>query len=69
MRADVDFKREPWPKVSQNAKDLVKRMLDPNPNTRFTAQQVLGNAYSISFSLQIVYLTYLGAVLKLPPIF
>ena len=26
----VDFKRDPWPKVSDNAKDLVKRMLDPD---------------------------------------
>ncbi|XP_020589628.1 calcium-dependent protein kinase 29-like isoform X2 [Phalaenopsis equestris] len=41
IRSVIDFNREPWPKVSQNAKDLVKHMLDPNPNTRFTAQQVL----------------------------
>ncbi|KAL0919133.1 hypothetical protein M5K25_011208 [Dendrobium thyrsiflorum] len=41
IRAAVDFKREPWSKVSQSAKDLVKRMLDPDPDTRLTAQQVL----------------------------
>ncbi|CAD6207231.1 unnamed protein product [Miscanthus lutarioriparius] len=41
IRSVVDFKREPWPRVSEPAKDLVRRMLDPNPLTRFTAAQVL----------------------------
>ncbi|KAF8646181.1 hypothetical protein HU200_065941 [Digitaria exilis] len=41
IRSVVDFRREPWPRVSEPAKDLVRRMLDPNPNTRFTAAQVL----------------------------
>uniref|UniRef100_A0A0E0BQM0 non-specific serine/threonine protein kinase n=1 Tax=Oryza glumipatula TaxID=40148 RepID=A0A0E0BQM0_9ORYZ len=39
IRSHIDFQREPWPKVSDNAKDLVRRMLDPNPYTRLTAQQ------------------------------
>lgn len=42
IRSVVDFKRDPWPKVSDNAKDLVKKMLDPDPKRRLTAQQVLG---------------------------
>ncbi|XP_073021883.1 calcium-dependent protein kinase 8-like [Primulina eburnea] len=41
IRSVVDFKRDPWPKVSDNAKDLVKKMLDPDPSRRYTAQQVL----------------------------
>ncbi|WCJ33481.1 calcium-dependent protein kinase 32 [Euphorbia peplus] len=41
IRSVVDFKREPWPKVSDNAKDLVKKMLEPDPKRRLTAQQVL----------------------------
>ncbi|XP_059665300.1 calcium-dependent protein kinase 8-like [Cornus florida] len=41
IRSVIDFKRDPWPKVSDNAKDLVKRMLDPDPKQRLTAQQVL----------------------------
>ncbi|KNA18999.1 hypothetical protein SOVF_065580 [Spinacia oleracea] len=41
IRSVVDFKRDPWPKVSDNAKDLVKKMLDPDPKTRLTAQEVL----------------------------
>lgn len=43
IRSVVDFRRDPWPKVSENAKDLVKKMLDPDPKRRPTAQQVLGN--------------------------
>ncbi|XP_021728997.1 calcium-dependent protein kinase 8-like [Chenopodium quinoa] len=41
IRSAVDFKRDPWPKVSDNAKDLVKKMLDPDPEKRLTAQGVL----------------------------
>ncbi|XP_021772090.1 calcium-dependent protein kinase 8-like [Chenopodium quinoa] len=41
IRSAVDFKRDPWPKVSDNAKDLVKKMLDPDPERRLTAQGVL----------------------------
>ncbi|WOL00401.1 calcium-dependent protein kinase 29-like [Canna indica] len=41
IKSVLDLKREPWPKISENAKDLVKNMLDPNPHTRLTAQQVL----------------------------
>lgn len=41
IRSVVDFKREPWPNVSDNAKDLVKKMLDPDPKRRLTAQQVI----------------------------
>ncbi|WOL11275.1 calcium-dependent protein kinase 29-like [Canna indica] len=40
-KSQLKFKKEPWPKISENAKDLVRRMLDPNPRTRLTAQQVL----------------------------
>ncbi|XP_051118710.1 calcium-dependent protein kinase 8-like [Andrographis paniculata] len=41
IRSVIDFKRDPWPKVSDNAKDLVKKMLDPDPSKRLTAHQVL----------------------------
>ncbi|KAL6900689.1 hypothetical protein ACP4OV_005365 [Aristida adscensionis] len=41
LRGTLDFSREPWPRVSANAKDLVRRMLDQDPTTRPTASQVL----------------------------
>ncbi|TKY53337.1 Calcium-dependent protein kinase 8 [Spatholobus suberectus] len=45
IRSAVDFKREPWPKVSDNAKDLVKKMLDRDPKSRLTAQEVLDHPW------------------------
>ncbi|CAO2826745.1 unnamed protein product [Amaranthus hypochondriacus] len=41
LRGVIDFKREPWPQISESAKSLVKQMLDPDPNKRLSAQQVL----------------------------
>ncbi|KAJ3670221.1 hypothetical protein LUZ60_010545 [Juncus effusus] len=41
IRSVVDFRRDPWPRVSDHAKDLVKKMLDPDPKKRLTAHQVL----------------------------
>lgn len=41
----LDFNREPWPKVSEDAKDLVKGMLDPNPYSRMTVEEVLGHKW------------------------
>ncbi|KAJ6814695.1 calcium-dependent protein kinase 20-like isoform X1 [Iris pallida] len=45
IRSVIDFKRDPWPRVSENAKDLVKRMLDPDPQRRLTAQEVLDHPW------------------------
>ncbi|XP_008805015.1 calcium-dependent protein kinase 3-like isoform X2 [Phoenix dactylifera] len=41
LRGLIDFKREPWPNVSENAKNLVRQMLEPDPKVRLTAKQVL----------------------------
>lgn len=41
LRGNIDFKREPWPSVSENAKSLVRLMLEPDPKQRLTAKQVL----------------------------
>ncbi|PKA53598.1 Calcium-dependent protein kinase 8 [Apostasia shenzhenica] len=41
IRSAIDFKRDPWPKVSESAKDLIKKMLNPDPKRRLTAQEVL----------------------------
>ncbi|GKV25738.1 hypothetical protein SLEP1_g35133 [Rubroshorea leprosula] len=45
IKSVIDFKRDPWPKVSDNAKDLVRKMLDPNPQCRLTAEQVLDHPW------------------------
>lgn len=46
LRGVIDFKREPWPQISESAKSLVRQMLEPDPRKRLTAQQVLGKFFS-----------------------
>ncbi|KAF3572302.1 hypothetical protein F2Q69_00061595, partial [Brassica cretica] len=41
LRGIIDFKREPWPNISETAKSLVRQMLEPDPKRRLTAKQVL----------------------------
>ncbi|XAR68809.1 Non-specific serine/threonine protein kinase [Bertholletia excelsa] len=41
LRGLIDFKREPWPNISEGAKSLVRQMLEPDPKVRLTAKQVL----------------------------
>ncbi|KAE9591998.1 putative protein kinase CAMK-CDPK family [Lupinus albus] len=41
LRGLIDFKREPWPSISESAKSLVKQMLEPDPKLRLTAKQVI----------------------------
>ncbi|ESR52907.1 calcium-dependent protein kinase 10 [Citrus sinensis] len=41
LRGVIDFKREPWPQISESAKSLVRQMLESDPKKRLTAQQVL----------------------------
>uniref|UniRef100_A0A0E0MA77 non-specific serine/threonine protein kinase n=1 Tax=Oryza punctata TaxID=4537 RepID=A0A0E0MA77_ORYPU len=37
----VDFKSNPWPRISDSAKDLIKKMLCPYPSERLKAHEVL----------------------------
>lgn len=41
LRGQIDFKRDPWPNISESAKSLVKQMLEPDPKLRLTAKQVI----------------------------
>ncbi|KAG8383345.1 hypothetical protein BUALT_Bualt04G0002800 [Buddleja alternifolia] len=41
LRGKLDFDSEPWPGISDFAKDLIRKMLDRNPKTRLTAHEVL----------------------------
>eukprot|EP00850_Spirogloea_muscicola_P004316 SM000018S03681 [mRNA] locus=s18:768646:772669:- [translate_table: standard] len=42
LRGEIDFIRDPWPKVSISAKSLVRRMLEQDPQKRLSARQVKG---------------------------
>ncbi|KAL0337077.1 UNVERIFIED_CONTAM: Calcium-dependent protein kinase [Sesamum calycinum] len=41
LKGELDFVSEPWPSISESAKDLVRRMLVRDPKKRLTAHQVL----------------------------
>ncbi|XP_009782854.1 calcium-dependent protein kinase 11 [Nicotiana tabacum] len=41
LKGKIDFESEPWPHISNSAKDLVKKMLTRDPRARITAHQVL----------------------------
>ena len=41
LQAKLDFESEPWPGISDSAKDLIRKMLDRNPKRRLTAHEVL----------------------------
>lgn len=41
LRGSLDLTREPWPRISDGAKSLVRQMLQMDPRKRPTAQQVL----------------------------
>ncbi|GAA0153752.1 non-receptor serine/threonine protein kinase [Lithospermum erythrorhizon] len=41
LHGDLDFASDPWPSISEGAKDLVRRMLIRDPKKRLTAHEVL----------------------------
>ncbi|KAM7524335.1 hypothetical protein LguiA_014237 [Lonicera macranthoides] len=41
LHGDLDFSSDPWPSISQSAKDLVRRMLVRDPKKRITAHEAL----------------------------
>ena len=45
LHKTLEFEDDPWPMVSESAKELVKLMLDRNPKTRYTTKQVLSHPW------------------------
>lgn len=41
LKGDLDFISDPWPSISNSAKDLVRKMLVRDPKKRLTAHEVL----------------------------
>ncbi|KAL5998606.1 Calcium-dependent protein kinase 15 [Asimina triloba] len=41
IKGHIDFTSEPWPSISQSAKDLIRKMLTKDPKKRITAAEVL----------------------------
>ncbi|KAF3774722.1 Calcium-dependent protein kinase [Nymphaea thermarum] len=47
LQGPLDFQSEPWPGISESAKDLIRNMLTRNPKKRFTARQVLSHPWIV----------------------
>ncbi|GAY50923.1 hypothetical protein CUMW_130350 [Citrus unshiu] len=45
LRGHIDFTSDPWPSISPQAKDLVKKMLNSDPKQRLTATEVLAHPW------------------------
>ncbi|KAI3924466.1 hypothetical protein MKW98_032667 [Papaver atlanticum] len=41
LKGELDFESDPWPSISESAKDLVRKMLVRDPKKRLTAHEVL----------------------------
>jgi serine/threonine protein kinase len=49
-RAPLNFETAPWPQISSSAKHLVTHMLDRDPRSRYSADEVLSESLSDSLS-------------------
>ncbi|OIV89812.1 hypothetical protein TanjilG_29904 [Lupinus angustifolius] len=47
LMGKLDFQSQPWPSISDSAKDLIRKMLDQNPRTRLTAHEVLSHPWIV----------------------
>ncbi|OWM82611.1 calcium-dependent protein kinase 20-like isoform X2 [Punica granatum] len=45
LKGELDFMSEPWPSISESAKDLVRRMLVRDPKKRLIAHEVLSHPW------------------------
>ena len=41
LHEELSFECDPWPSISESAKDLVKKMLERDPKKRISAHEVL----------------------------
>ncbi|CAH9109947.1 unnamed protein product [Cuscuta europaea] len=51
LQGKLDFESEPWPGISDSAKDLIRKMLDRNPKRRLTAHEVLCHPWIVDDSV------------------
>ncbi|ERN08574.1 hypothetical protein AMTRI_Chr11g155370 [Amborella trichopoda] len=51
LQGPLDFESEPWPGISESAKDLIRKMLNRNPKKRVTAHEVLCHPWIVDDSV------------------
>lgn len=47
LHGDLDFSSDPWPSISESAKDIVRKMLIRDPRKRITAHEVLCESFQM----------------------
>ncbi|KAI5555419.1 hypothetical protein BDE02_19G079400 [Populus trichocarpa] len=47
LQGKLDLESDPWPNISESAKDLIRKMLDRDPKQRITAHEVLCNPWIV----------------------
>ena len=55
LAGELDLISSPWPSISESAKDLIRRMLNRDPQRRITAVQALGSTLNCLFIQQLSY--------------
>jgi len=67
LEGELDFVSEPWPSISDSAKDLVRKMLTPDPKKRITSTEVLGTRllFLLWFNHQITSIALVLLLIKL----
>lgn len=45
LHGKLDFESDPWPNISDSAKDLIRKMLERDPRRRITAYEALCESY------------------------
>ncbi|KVI00060.1 Calcium-binding EF-hand, partial [Cynara cardunculus var. scolymus] len=66
LKGDLDFASEPWPSISESAKDLVRRMLVRDPKRRLTAPEVLHDSQIMVFLILLNLFSSASPILSLP---
>lgn len=68
LQGKLDFESEPWPNISESAKDLIRKMLERDPIKRISAHEVLcelfHTCYASCATVEVGYTNVL-ALLKL----
>lgn len=69
LKADPSFEEQPWPALSSEAKDFVKRLLNKDPRKRMTAAQALShpwikNSCNVKIPLDILVLKLMKAYMR-----
>lgn len=55
LKADPSFDEHPWPSLSDEARDFVKRLLNKDPRKRMSAAQALSEFLSYHFRLLFLF--------------